>query len=144
MFLLAAKSWRMKANFPFGRMENSVMARPLVLLVAVSGRGWGGGGVRVRRNSLSSLIIWLKLGLMFGSSTQQDCTMNARLGDIPSGITGLSCCNVFNKKKKKRGLFLNNSMITGEKREVEKEEEEPWMLLRRRLADWTCPRMAYD
>lgn len=131
----------MKANFPFARLENSVMAPPLVLLVSVSGRGWGGGGggVRVRRNSLSSLIIWLKLGLMFGSSTQQDCTMKARLGDIPSGIPGLSCCNVFNNNK--RGWFPLTQWSDGRDG---KKKIKPWMLLRRQLAGWTSPRMASD
>jgi len=55
------------------------------------------GGKRVKRKVLSMRMIWLKLGLMLGSSTQHDCMMKARSGDISSGRAGLSCCNSYEK-----------------------------------------------
>lgn len=62
----------------------------------------GKGGERVKRKALSMRMIWLKLGLMLGSSTQHDCTINARSGDISSGRLGLSCCTFLIKQKSVR------------------------------------------
>jgi hypothetical protein len=78
------------------REENSVMV-PLLddaaSLVSDSGKdGVGEGGESVKRNALSIRMIWLKLGLKLGSSTQHDCMINARSGDTSSGRAGLSCC----------------------------------------------------
>ena len=86
----------MKENFPLARAENSVMV-PFLLaaasasLVSDSGND-GEGGESVKRNVLSRRMIWLKLGLRFGSSTQHDCMMKASSGEISSGRVGLSCC----------------------------------------------------
>ena len=92
LVFFAAKSWRRKANFPLERADNTLMV-PLLLVTAaasstVSGSSGmeGEGSGRVNRNSLSMRIIWLKLGRMFGSSTQHDCMMNAKSGDMSSGI----------------------------------------------------------
>lgn len=53
----------------------------------------GPGGGRVKRKALSILMIWLKLGLRLGSSTQHDWMIKASSWEISSGILGLSCCN---------------------------------------------------
>ena len=50
------------------------------------------GGGSVNRYALSMRMIWLKLGLILESSTQHDCTINARSGGMSPGILGLSCC----------------------------------------------------
>lgn len=96
MVLFEEKRWRIKENFTLFRVEKSVMA-PLLVTASGSSSGSGGaesgGGWSVRMNSLSMRIIWLKLGLMLGSSTQHDCMMKARSGDMSSGRLGLSCCN---------------------------------------------------
>lgn len=92
--LLAANSWRRNPNFPLARAENSVIAPLLVVAVSVvSDAGEDGeGGGSVNRYALSMRMIWLKLGLMLGSSTQHDCTINARSAGMSPGILGLSCC----------------------------------------------------
>lgn len=101
LVFFAANSWRIKANFPLARAENSVIVPLLVTVVAsldsASGRGVAvavavAGAGSVNKNSFSILIIWLKLGRRLGSSTQQDLIMKARSGGISSGIEGLSCC----------------------------------------------------
>lgn len=69
-----AKSWRMKANFPLARLENSMMA-PFLVISASEGLvsdEVGDDGLSVKRNSLSIRMIWLKLGRILGSSTQHD------------------------------------------------------------------------
>lgn len=100
LVLLAVKSWRRKANFPLARAENSVMA-PLLVAAAslVSDSGTDGeGGLSVKRKALSMRMIWLKLGLKLGSSTQHDWTINARSGDISSGRPGLACYVIDNNE----------------------------------------------
>lgn len=92
--LLAAKRWRIKANFPLVRADKSFIE---TLLAAASLTSSESGkddcdGESVKRNELSMRTIWLKLGLKLGSSTQHDCMINARSGDISSGRLGLSCC----------------------------------------------------
>lgn len=96
LVLLAAKSWRMKANFPLVRTDKSVIDVLVPLLAAApleseSGKD-GDDGESVKRNELSMRTIWSKVGLKLGSSTQHDCMINARSGDISSGRLGLSCC----------------------------------------------------
>lgn len=94
LVLLEAKSWRIKASFPLFRAVDSAMV-PLLVVAAASLESGSCedcvGGKRVKRKVLSMRMIWLKLGLMLGSSTQHDCMMKARSGDISSGRAGLSC-----------------------------------------------------
>lgn len=77
LVFLAVKSWRMKANFPFARVDISFMV-PLLEVASSLGSdsvtdcGDSGGGARVKRKELSMRIIWLKLGRILGSSTQHD------------------------------------------------------------------------
>uniref|UniRef100_K4CS71 Uncharacterized protein n=1 Tax=Solanum lycopersicum TaxID=4081 RepID=K4CS71_SOLLC len=92
LFQLLTKSWRRKANFPFARAENSTIV-PLLATVCSTGSvasrdGEGSGSVK--RYAVSIRIIWLKLGRMLGSSTQHDCMINAKSGEISSGRLGLS------------------------------------------------------
>lgn len=95
LVLFAAKSWRKKENFPLVRADNSVMvpllgtAAPLVL---DSSSNDDGGGETLKLKVFSMRMIWLKLGRMLGSSTQHDCMINARSGDMSSGRPGRSCC----------------------------------------------------
>lgn len=93
LVLLAAKSWRRKANFPLARAVDSAMVPLLVVAASLESGSCEdcGGGEMVKRKVLSMRMIWLKLGLMLGSSTQHDCMMKARSGDISSGRAGLSC-----------------------------------------------------
>lgn len=79
LVFLAANSWRRNPNFPLARTENSVIAPLLVVAAAVSvvfdageDSEDGEGSGSVNRYSLSMRMIWLKLGLMLGSSTQHD------------------------------------------------------------------------
>lgn len=97
MVLLEENKCRINENFTLFRVEKSVM---VPLLVIASGSFSGSSGIEgdgcwsVKWNSLSKRIIWLKLGLMLGSSTQHDCMIKARSGDISSGRLGLSCCKL--------------------------------------------------
>lgn len=93
LVLLALNSCLRKANFPLVRTDNSLMVPLLAAasLESVSGIG-GEGGDSLKRNELSMRMIWLKVGLKLGSSTQHDWMIKARSGDISSGSRGLSCC----------------------------------------------------
>ncbi|KAB1215051.1 hypothetical protein CJ030_MR4G018565 [Morella rubra] len=52
----------------------------------------GEGGESVKRNALSMRMIWLKLGLRLGSSTQHDCMMKASSGRyLPEDQASLCC-----------------------------------------------------
>lgn len=95
LVLFAAKSWRRKENFPLVRADNSVMVPLLGMaapLVSDSSSDDDGGGVTLKWNVLSMRMIWLKLGRILGSSTQHDCMINARSGEMSSGRLGRSCC----------------------------------------------------
>lgn len=94
MAFLLAKSWRRKANLPLARVENSIMA-PFLVTSASDELGSCKGseaGLSVNRNSFSIRMIWLKLGRIFGSSTQHDWIIKASSGGMSSGRAGLSCC----------------------------------------------------
>lgn len=92
LVFLAAKIWRRKENFRLERAESSVPGAASSPLSDSSRDGEGGGGGRVKTNALSMRMIWSKLGLRFGSSTQHDWMMNASSGEMSSERFGLSCC----------------------------------------------------
>lgn len=99
---LVAKSWRRNANFPLARLENSMMVPFLVSSASeelVSGGDGDVDGLSVKRNSWSIRMIWLKLGRMFGSSTQHDWIIYASSAGVSSGRVGLSCC-IFRRSKR--------------------------------------------
>jgi hypothetical protein len=90
---LAANNCRIKESFlPPARADVADMT-VLVLLgtstTSVSEHIGGGGSVCRKESSI--LTIWLKHGLVFGSSTQHDCTMKTNSGGVPSGSCGLIC-----------------------------------------------------
>lgn len=108
LVFLAVKICRIKENFRLERAENSVIVPSLLPAVtsvsstaSQSSGGQEGGGGRVKRNVLSMRIIWSKLGLRLGSSTQHDCMMNASSGEISSERFGLSCCFQVSEKGQK-------------------------------------------
>jgi hypothetical protein len=91
---LAANSCRMKESFlPPARADAADMT-VLVLLLGTSTSSVSvhvGGGGSVYRKESSIRTIWLKHGLVFGSSTQHDCTMKTSSGGVSSGSCGLIC-----------------------------------------------------
>lgn len=104
-FFAAKSCLRKESLCPLrGDEVDAIMLPPLLVTTGTTASGCGvdGDGGRVKRKALSMRIIWLKLGLEFGSSTQHDCTMNTSSGGTSSGNGGRTCCQKHNSDCSKK------------------------------------------
>lgn len=97
----------------------------------------GSGGEIVDRYFRSICTIWLKFGLEFGSSSQQDVKIKASSSGRSSAL-GLTFWNRNHCHSIKHGMMMERIVLCfGQKNLL-------WKLQHKRLVDWTFLQMAID